>query len=293
MCDCKQPNAIFPSKKRILVIGDLHADWKKTQLLFRKAKLIDINNKWVAEPRDTIVVQVGDQLDGKSRSHNNDAYGEFKILDFLEDIHTQAINYGGGIHSILGNHELMNIMGQYDYVSTKDMEISNGVNGRYNQFKPGGEMACKLACNRNAVIKVGDFVFAHAGIHSKHVNENNFIEKTNKEMYEFITGNRPISKSFQKKFVQDDSILWTRDLGKDSPNCNDVSNTLNKLKVGHIVVGHTPQQNINSRCDNKLWRVDVGISQVFGDNQIQILEILDNGIKKKENNYKPFRILKL
>ena len=60
-----------------------------------------------------------------------------------------------------------------------------------------------------------------------------------------------------------------------------------------MVIGHTVQDNINSKCDNKLWRVDVGLSGIFGDNGIEILEILNNGVSKKENNYKPFRILKM
>lgn len=292
MCDCSKPNAIFSKKDRILVLGDLHADWRKTQLLFRKFKLIDLNNKWIAQPKDTIIVQVGDQLDGKSRSANHDAYGEFKILDFLEEIHDQAVLYGGGIYSILGNHELMNIMGQYSYVSDKDMELSNGIEGREKLFRPGGKMACKLACNRNTILKIGNFIFAHAGIHSKHVDNNNFIEETNNAMFNFISGKSPLSKKYHDRILNKDGILWTRDLGNSKPNCQEISSTLNKLNVGHIIIGHTPQNQINSKCDNKVWRVDVGISQVFGDNQIQILEILDDGVALKKNKFKPFRILK-
>ena len=82
--NCKSPKYILEAKKRIIVIGDLHADWEITKKIFIDLKLIDLNNKWIAEPKDSIVVQLGDQLDGKGRGSGVDAYGEIKILDFLD-----------------------------------------------------------------------------------------------------------------------------------------------------------------------------------------------------------------
>ena len=74
MCDCKRElSHILPKTKRIIVIGDLHADFQKTKFLFKKFNLIDDNDKWIAQPKNTHVVQLGDQLDGKSRSFNSDA----------------------------------------------------------------------------------------------------------------------------------------------------------------------------------------------------------------------------
>jgi hypothetical protein len=53
---------------------------------------------------------------------------------------------------------------------------------------------------------------------------------------------------------------------------------------GGIVVGHTPQNGINSQCGNKIWRVDTGMSEAFGrrnsiQERIEVLEILENGEK--------------
>jgi hypothetical protein len=47
-----------------------------------------------------------------------------------------------------------------------------------------------------------------------------------------------------------------------------------------MVVGHTVQNGINSACDGKIWRTDIGMSRSFGKrNKIQVLEILYNGKK--------------
>ena len=61
--------------------------------------------------------------------------------------------------------------------------------------------------------------------------------------------------------------------------------------INNIVIGHTVQDNINAKCDNKIWRVDVGISSLFGTNNTQILEILDNGEPLPRNKFKPIRVI--
>ena len=87
-----------------MVIGDIHADYDTMKQLFIDFEIIDRNNKWIA--KDTYVVQMGDQLDGKGRN-NEDAHGELKVLDFLEDLDTQAKIYGGSVFCLIGNHEFM------------------------------------------------------------------------------------------------------------------------------------------------------------------------------------------
>ena len=46
-----------------IVIGDIHGDWEVTKKIFLLHNLIDTNGKWIAEPLDTKVVQVGDIVD--------------------------------------------------------------------------------------------------------------------------------------------------------------------------------------------------------------------------------------
>ena len=97
----------------------------------------------------------------------------------------------------------------------------------------------------------------------------------------------------QRYFLDKTGVIWNRNFGSTKPNCDSFNTVSKLLNVGHMIVGHTVQDNINSKCDNKLWRVDVGISEAFNSNTIEILEILNNGVALDENNHKPIRILKL
>lgn len=273
-------NNILPLNSRIIVIGDLHADFNKTKEIFFKLKLINDNNKWIAHPKNTIIVQLGDQVDGGGRGQYS-INGEMEVIDFLDNIHEQAKIYGGGVYSLIGNHELMNFLGDYSYTSKDDMQ------NKSTNFLLGSDFAKKLADNRRVILKIGPYLFVHAGIVSSHLESNNridsvdgvdsdlFINKVNdlmkKLLYNEISKN---DSEINKFFNSNDSLLWTRKLGGNKVNCDDFEKVSQHLNVGHIFVGHTIQNQINSKCSDKVWRLDVGISDAFGKGgKMQVLEI--------------------
>lgn len=292
----KQPklNDVLPAVPRIIVIGDIHGDWKVTQKIFLKFKLINTNGKWIAEPKNTHVVQVGDIVD---RGGRPDTYGdecsELKIMDFLDDIHDQAKLYGGGVFCILGNHEIMNVVGNFNYSGKESIKCFGGEKGRKIAFRPGGTMAKRFANTRNTVLKIGQFLFVHGGFNEKHLTRS--IPEINNIMKRFLQGEEKLyNKSFMDYYMAYNGILWNRELSIGSPDCAKLEKILNHFNVNGLIVGHTVQESgINNKCDKKIWRVDTGMSDAFGngDKKIQVLEILDNGEETKKNNFQPFRVL--
>ena len=61
-----------------------------------------------------------------------------------------------------------------------------GVEGRKKAFKPGGIVAKRFACSRNAVMKIGSFLFVHGGMNEKHMKKN--IKQINGTMRDFLNG---------------------------------------------------------------------------------------------------------
>jgi hypothetical protein len=90
--------------------------------------------EWIA--KNTIVVQVGDQIDRcrpTDKKFSNckeqhvtydDEASDIEILLFFTNLHIKAsaIEDGSAVYSLLGNHELMNIIGDIRYVSYKNLE---------------------------------------------------------------------------------------------------------------------------------------------------------------------------
>ena len=138
--------------------------------------------KWIGN--DTYVVQVGDQID-RCRPSNNmkcdkpdatieDENSDLIIMELFDDLHKAAKKCGGAVYSLIGNHEVMNFDGNFDYVSYKGIndykQIKKSRNENFNKLRE------KFACTRNAIIIIGDFVFVHGGLASNLLSKYNVFE---------------------------------------------------------------------------------------------------------------------
>ena len=100
---------VLPPCKRLIAIGDLHGDYEATINSFKLADLIDDKLNWKGE--DTIVVQVGDQIDrcrpykykcSDERATVNDEASDIKILEFFTKLHKQALDKKGLLFCVKG-----------------------------------------------------------------------------------------------------------------------------------------------------------------------------------------------
>tara|TARA_Y200000002_G_scaffold377089_1_gene382088 strand:- start:761 stop:1642 length:882 start_codon:yes stop_codon:yes gene_type:complete len=281
LAECKLQNGIYPEQDRIIVIGDLHADFTKTKQIFIDLDLIDESENWIANPPNTHIVQLGDQIDGSRGFIDEEASGELELIDFMERINTKARKVGGAVHSLIGNHEIMNLIEDFRYASKKDIEEQKMYNSRKEVFKPNGMVFGPLAGERHAILKIGKFIFSHAGILPKLISDNesgmNFIIKINTMMKYILKGELDFNTlEMYSYFLSSNSILFNRKIGDLRLTQIEIDEALEKLDATHQFVGHTIQENINSQYNDKLWLVDVGMSECFENDNIQVLEIINN-----------------
>tara|TARA_X000000950_G_scaffold132529_1_gene165171 strand:- start:624 stop:1877 length:1254 start_codon:yes stop_codon:yes gene_type:complete len=304
---------ILPVKKRIICLGDLHGDYKLTLDCLKLANIIDDKLNWVAEPKDTVVVQIGDQIDRCRPEINKkcdnpdttpfDEASDIKILEFFTDLHKKAKKKGGAVYSLLGNHEILNVIGNMSYVSYEGMkqfenEINPDTNKKFESgkearkylFKKGNKFSKFLACTRQTALIIGSNLFVHAAIvpdlaKKYKVDDLNFIVR--KWLLDLINDEdklEGIGKVSDIMLNYNISPFWPRVLGnlpKNLPLEDDacvefLTDTLQLLNCNNMIVGHTPQpftkskSGINVTCrDEKsgvskgVWRVDVGASLGF------------------------------
>jgi len=109
----------LPSHKRIIIIGDMHGDVRRFKNILIHANIINNNLEWIAEPPETIIVQLGDQVDSMNRltNENWEKLKDYEMIYFTENLNLIARAKGGYCISLIGNHELMNIIGDFSYVS--------------------------------------------------------------------------------------------------------------------------------------------------------------------------------
>lgn len=315
---------VLPKVKRIIVIGDIHGDMNLLKQLLQKAQVINENNKWVG--KSTFVVQVGDQIDScrptnlqcsHSETTPNDQPYDKEIIEFMDRLHKSARKRGGAVISLMGNHELMNILGNLDYVSYQNI-AEFGKNGQYDDgfinrkkaFGCTGKYGRMLICTHPTSIIIGQNLFVHAGILPKFlkalkVTSQQEIEKINDIIKLWLLGK--MNDHYISEIINSTTLspFWNRILGSIpfGVSTNDelckkfLDPVLDILQVGKMIIGHTPQfvvnnKGINATCGNKLWRVDTGSSLPFNQfddtytktgnimapRQPQLLEIIDDEI---------------
>jgi hypothetical protein len=297
---------ILPPVHRIVVLGDIHGDMNLLLTMLKKAKVIEINNnKIIWTGGQTYVVQVGDQVDrcrplgALTCEHPSTTYkdeaSDIKILKLANELKVMARQQGGDFISLLGNHELMNAVGQMSYVSHKNIQefenytdkknpnlvFRSPLEARKYAFLPGNEYGKLLGCTRMACVIIGSHIFVHAGlvdgmIAELNMNSSSDLETINTAISKWLLG--LLSKDYIDHIINGSrySMFWTRILGSIPPNtdfenpvCIDhIKNVLSLFKVNNIVIGHTPQvflfdDKINQTCSGKVWRVDNGSSMAF------------------------------
>ncbi len=96
--------------RRVVAFADVHGGYQELLSVLRATAVIDESLHWRAG--DTHLVSLGDLLDRGPDSR--------KVIDLLMRLETEAREAGGAVHLVLGNHEVMNIVGDLRYVTAAE-----------------------------------------------------------------------------------------------------------------------------------------------------------------------------
>ena len=209
--------------------------------------------------------------------------------------------------NVQGHLGYVSYMGLQEFENYKDPKnpkkhFKSGEDARRYAFQPGKEYGEFLGCTRLGSVIIGEHLFVHAGILPILIKELEMENKYDLESINFLIrkwliGN--ITADNIDKIVNSSkhSMFWTRVLGNiptdktinDNVCANYLSPVLEILKIGSIIIGHTPQSfmkfgGINGTCSNKLWRVDNGSSGAFDKFDD---EYVNSGFKKISNTREP------
>ncbi|CAL8467940.1 g7478 [Coccomyxa elongata] len=286
------PPTFLRTSGRIIAIGDIHGDVQKaiTSLKLGGVLVEDSCGRPVWCGGNTVVVQLGDVLDrGDS---------EIGAIILLRELDRQARLQGGAVYMLNGNHESLNVAGNFRYVTPggfRESALVAGLRGealesmekrmraRLHLYSPGGRLACELAKNPT-VLLVNDTVFAHGGVLPVHVKYG--LERLNAEVAAWMRGAHMADGTKPRPpylaMGGPDSVMWNRQFGHERFSnlhqkyqaCGALDATLRLLGARQLIVGHTPQPNgANCECNGRVWRMDVGMSKGVLDAAPQVLEI--------------------
>ncbi|MGE3173448.1 MAG: metallophosphoesterase [Planctomycetota bacterium] len=144
----------------VVAIGDLQGDLCGLEAILRTAKLVDAAGEWIGARRHLVLA--GDLIGG----HADGCLLTFRV----RRLERQARAAGGAVHALLGNHELLPARGEVDKWTGAEKE-------QWRRHPPAGAPSPKprdafrgdgapahWLRRRNAVVRIGDDLFAHAGV---------------------------------------------------------------------------------------------------------------------------------
>jgi hypothetical protein len=148
-----------PGQGRIIAIGDIHGAYDEYTNLLKSAGLIDDQLAW-SGGRATLV-QTGDYTDRGA--------GVRQVLDLIMRLEREAKKSGGQVVALLGNHEIMNLIGDWRDVTPEicasftKAGVDDGCAAYREAMSPRGTYGRWLR-EKDVAAKVGDSLFMHAGI---------------------------------------------------------------------------------------------------------------------------------
>ncbi len=101
------PTWRYAGVERVVAIGDVHGSYEPLVEVLRAAGLIDEALAWSGGKAH--LVMLGDLVDRGPK--------EREVLDLVMRLEREAPEAGGQVHVLLGNHEVMNLVGDLRYVS--------------------------------------------------------------------------------------------------------------------------------------------------------------------------------
>jgi hypothetical protein len=258
---------------RIVAVGDVHGDYEQFVRTLRAAGVVDAANKWIAGK--THLVQLGDILGRGAESR--------KVMDLVMGLEPQAAEAGGAVHALIGNHEAMELLGDWRYVNPEDEKAYGGEEGLRSALGPQGRYG-RWIRKHNTVIKINDILFVHAGLTPALARRSTAeINRTVRE--ELLRG-------VQDGIAADaDGPLWDRSLVVDDEEevAKRLEGMLKAYGARRMVVGHTVSpEGVSARAGGRLIMVDVGMAGLYGGpaaclvvEKGTLYEVRHPGVKRK------------
>lgn len=123
----------FSDVDRVVAFGDVHGAYAALVTTLQSAGVIDEDLRWSGGK--THLVSTGDLLDRGAESR--------RAMDLMMRLEREAPLAGGQVHQLLGNHEVMNLIGDLRYVADaeyaafKDVESADEREFWYQNYREG------------------------------------------------------------------------------------------------------------------------------------------------------------
>jgi hypothetical protein len=249
--------ALPSAPSRVVAIGDLLGDRERSERALSLAGVVSSDGRWSGG--STIVVQLGDlTLPGPDTK---------AVLERWMALGDEAAAAGGKVVVVLGEHETLDLLGEWKQIAPADIRSFGDGGGRKAALSANEPLGRWLRA-RDAAVDVAGSVFVHGGIGEKWAEVELSVLSSQVRA--------AIAKTGPAFVLGAEGPLRYRGILRNDAvaGCGELAKTLVRLGAERMVVGHgsPPSGRPEMRCGGQaIW--------VGGANEPGVVEIGPAGVR--------------
>lgn len=239
----------YPMPEKLFVLSDIEGEFNAFRSLLLASHIIDEQYNWTFGKGHLVIC--GDLFD---RGLQVPEY-----IWLLYSLEQKAKAKGGYVHVVLGNHDVMNLSGDFRYVQPKYLESAKLMGMDYKDFYAKDTELGRWLRSKNTLEKIGGLLFLHGGI-SPEINKQKWtLEQINVLARPYYDQKKAMVPDSLKVLFAKDALFWYRGYFVEPKITHaQLQETLDHFKAKRIVVGHTiVADTVSTHFDGKVIAVDV------------------------------------
>ncbi|MFN0034239.1 MAG: metallophosphoesterase [Saprospiraceae bacterium] len=239
----------YPTPARLLALSDIEGNFLALKTMLLGAKVMDKKFNWTFG--NGHLVLLGDFFD---RGLN-----VTECLWLLYKLEAEAEAAGGKVHFLLGNHEVLNLQGNTTYVRKKYLENATLIGEEYKRWFDQNSELGRWLRTKNAVEKIGDYIFCHGGISPELAQTRLGLAEINRISRQHLGKPNEAMASDDAKAIFDlrTGIFWYRGAAKNLATKEEMTAVLQFAGAKRMVVGHTLQPDITALYGGRVICIDL------------------------------------
>ena len=240
------------AKAPIFVVADTHGEYEILVTMLRAHKVLGPKLEW-KYGRGHLVV-LGDVFD---RGPN-----QLEILWLLYKLEAESVKGGGGVHLLIGNHEVMAMRGDLRYLHARHADTARLLAAsNYSQLFGANSVLGQWLRSRPAVLKVNDLLCLHAGVSRALLDSGLTLSELNGTVRSVLR-DEPGQGAVSELVMGINGPLWYRGYfagqkGFLTATAEDVDLALETFGVRRILIGHTIVPTVTPLYEGKVVAVQV------------------------------------
>ena len=273
----QRPSWKYNKSRKVFVMSDPHGNIDCFVSLLKGNNVIDDNLNWRYGNNHLVII--GDIFD-----RGDDVV---PILWLVYKLEQEALQAGGYVSFLLGNHESMVLANDLRYCTEKYKVLADKLGVPYTQLFGRNSELGKWLATRNTIQIIGNDLYVHAGLSKEFYEMELSIPVVNEEMSKVLFLNKKDRKSYSalSAFLYGNSgPIWYRGLVRSEEKYNPLTLEileliLKRYNVKKIIVGHTIFDDISTFYNGKV--IDVNVNNLTNKENKK-----GRGIIIKNNRYK-------